>query len=271
VSVPCGVRRSPRHGTELADTHPGRSSDDSEDISPRTPRPHAEPATSAPNSGASKQRVFRVTTLEDRDYDSIPLQRLKNVVGTDGWTGRAGVWLLVILALLSVVATTCYMHAKTRYLQASRLSVEVCQLDTSSNDVVKWLKLERHAPKVRAKYPTMSNPSSRVHTTVTSNPRRPLKIARAGGARRGATGESGVLNSMEILRLPVGLATTLDIQQMMQSKEFDDDNTPGHDSTFHRLKVPSLRYVLVSLLHFFDTSPNRHRMPHPRMLACVDG
>lgn len=187
------------------------------------------------NSGASKQRVFRVTTLEDRDYDSIPLQRLKNVVGSDGWAGRIGVWLLVILVLLGVVATTCYMHAKSRYLQASRLCVLVQRLDTSSNDVVRWLKLEHNAPKVRTKYPTMSNPSSRLHTTSTSNPRHPLRLASEKMSQR--TAAAGALNDPELLRLPVGLATTLDIQQMMQSKEFDDDITPGHDSTFHRLKV----------------------------------
>jgi len=185
------------------------------------------------SAGASKQRVFRVTTLEDGDYDSIPLQRLKNVVGTDGWAGRMGLWLLVVLVLVSIVSTTCYLHAKTRYTRACKLSVQVASLDTSANDVVHWLKLEKTAPQVRSKYPTMSNPSARLHTTATTNPRHPLKTPSSSSRAR----DSIALNAPELLRLPVGLATTLDIQQLMQSKQFDDDITPGHDSTFHRLKV----------------------------------
>ena len=82
-----------------------------------------------------------------------------------------------------------------------------------------------------------------------------------GGGRRGrwASGrtkqrktQAESLNVGEVLRLPVGLATTFDIQQLMQSKEFDDDVTPGHDSVFHRLKVthagkgPSLLLICVA-------------------------
>jgi len=219
--------RSQNYGTELADAHHHQSDSASDDS-----RRAAATPPSAPNSGASKQRVFRVTTLEDGDYDSIPLQRLKNVVGTDGWAGRLGVWLLVVIVLASVFLTTCYMHAKTRYTRAIKLSVQVRSLDTSTNDVVHWLKWEKTAPQVRSKFPTMSNPSTRLHTTATTNPRHPL-VTPSSSAR---AADSIALNAPELLRLPVGLATTLDIQQLMQSKEFDDDITPGHDSTFHRLK-----------------------------------
>jgi len=241
------LNRSQGYGTELADSRRHYDEHSSDEDVRATPPPSAPP--SAPNSGASKQRVFRVTTLEDGDYDSIPLQRLKNVVGSDGWAGRLGVWLLVALVIASVLLTTCYMHAKTRYIRANKVSAEIRALDTSSNDVVQWLKDERHAPKVQPKYPTMSNPSTRLHTAVTNNPRHPLKLLRHGAA----SPADGLLNSPQLLRLPVGLATTLDIQQLMQSQEFDDDITPGHDSTFHRLKT--LREALP--VDLYQSSSNK--------------
>jgi hypothetical protein len=233
------VCRPQRYGTELADARQRRDASDSDDggggDTPPAGRSLDGPP-SAPNSGGSKQRVFRVTTLEDGDYDSIPLQRLKNVVGTDGWAGRLGVWLLVAMVVGSILLTTCYMHAKAHFLRATKVSAEIRAVDTSSNDVVHWLKMERRAPQVRAKHPTMSNPSTRLHTAVTDNPRHPLTLSHRTAASALDDG-SGALNVPGTLRLPVGLATTLDIQQLMQSKEFDDDITPGHDSTFHRLKT----------------------------------
>ena len=232
------------HGTELADAQHAGSDDSSSDGAlqksssemgkGRKPPPPQPSGGGNIFSSASKQRVFRVTTLADGDYDSIPLQRLKNVVGTDGWAGRLGLWLLVLLVIAIVVITTIYMHAKARYISATHVCAQIHTLDTSNNDVVDWLKMERSAPRVHAKHATMGNPSNRVHTTVTNNPRHPLKLSREG---REPTGATMALNSAELLRLPVGLATTLDIQQLMQSQEFDDDVTPGHDSTFHRLKT----------------------------------
>ena len=119
-------------------------------------------------SGASSQpassKVFRVTTIEDGDYDSIPLQRLKNVIGADGLAARLGVWLLFATVIASVFLATLYMHAKMHYVRAVKISAHVRSLDTSQNDVVRWLKRERTAPEVRAKYPTMSRPSTRLPT-----------------------------------------------------------------------------------------------------------
>lgn len=51
---------------------------------------HAGDDEEAPKSKAgTQQRVFRVTTLEDQDYDSIPHQRLKAVIGSESWARRS--------------------------------------------------------------------------------------------------------------------------------------------------------------------------------------
>jgi hypothetical protein len=249
------VCRPQRYCAELAHARQRRdefhSDDDGGPDTPPAGRSLDGPP-SAPASPASKQRVFRVTTLQDGDYDSIPLQRLKNVVGTDGWAGRLGVWLLVAMVVCSVLLTTFYMHAKSHFLHATKVSADIHALDTSSNDVVHWLKMERSAPQVRAKHSTMSNPSTRLHTTVTGNPRHPLTLSR-GAASSPRVDGFDALNEPGLLRLPVGLATTLDIQQLMQSKQFDDDITPGHDSIFHRLKT--LREALP--IDVYQSSANK--------------
>lgn len=229
--------------------------DDDSPPTPPPPRRAKRAPPQAPSSGASSQpassKVFRVTTIEDGDYDSIPLQRLKNVIGADGLAARLGVWLLFATVIASVFLATLYMHAKMHYVRAVKISAHVRSLDTSQNDVVRWLKRERTAPEVRAKYPTMSRPSTRLHTTATNNPRHPLSLShelrrmvnQPGAPRRSVeqarvtTGHPSDLNDPELLRLPVGLATTFDIQQLIRSKEFDNDITPGHDSIFHRLKT----------------------------------
>ena len=56
------------------------------------------------------QRVFRVTTLQGGDYESIPLQRLQNSFASKGF-GRSAVGSLGILVALSVVLFLVYMHA----------------------------------------------------------------------------------------------------------------------------------------------------------------
>ena len=56
------------------------------------------------------QRVFRVTTLQGGDYESIPLQRLQNSFGTKSF-GRSAVGALGILVGLSIVLFWIYMHA----------------------------------------------------------------------------------------------------------------------------------------------------------------
>eukprot|EP00960_Hanusia_phi_P038564 753489-Hanusia_phi.AAC.1 len=109
----------------------------------------------------SKQRVFRVTTLEDQDYDAIPLQRLKNVLGRDSWRKRVAMWLVLLTMLLALALVMAYLHSSSKLHVAlegasGRLGGEADELaacmqidnvDTSHNDVVRWLKMEKTAPE----------------------------------------------------------------------------------------------------------------------------
>lgn len=195
-----------------------------------------------------------------QDYDSIPHQRLKAVIGSEGWGRKVATWVLIALAIIGIFFGSCYMHAKTQYQDAVRAAAELHGLDTHNNDIVVWLKVrsvplsppavpdefgtglaqltvrgqaERHAPVVERKYPTMGHPQTRAHTLVTDNPRNPLRTPRG----RHAELPESQISSASLLRLPVGLATTLYIQRLMQERNFQQsDITPGHDDKYRRLK-----------------------------------
>ncbi len=61
-------------------------------------------------AAAPGQRVFRVTTLKGGDYESIPLHRLQNSFGSNGF-GRGAIGSLGLLVVLSAASVMIYMHA----------------------------------------------------------------------------------------------------------------------------------------------------------------
>lgn len=202
---------------------------------------HAGDDEEAPKSKAgTQQRVFRVTTLEDQDYDSIPHQRLKAVIGSESWARRLLLWVLMIVAIFGIVCLFTFMHAKQKFQRAHQISLELSHFDTSKNDAVAWLKSEKHAPERAFKFPTMGHPKPVKHTVPTNNPRNPLKLA--GIRPRQLPIPAAHMNNADLLRLPVGLATTLYIERMVKSEEFNQDITPGHDSRYSELM--SLRQTL---------------------------
>ncbi|EKX52662.1 hypothetical protein GUITHDRAFT_161250 [Guillardia theta CCMP2712] len=234
-----GGGRVPSYGTELSD--------------------HAmkEGGQESISSPLSRQRVFRVTTLEDQDYDAIPLQRLKNVLGRDSWMKRAAIWIIVAAIILLVLLVTAYLHSNARLHVALEACVQIDNVDTSHNDAVRWLKMEKTAPEVTSSFPTMSHPlpiASR--TKVTDNPRNPLMWRK----KVPVMPLPSIPNTPSLLRLPVSLATTLYIQRMQESRSFNDDETPGQDKRVNRLKSlrqalpvdlyqsPAVRRVLVDVL-----------------------
>mmetsp|Transcript_487 Transcript_487/g.1329 ORF Transcript_487/g.1329 Transcript_487/m.1329 type:complete len:419 (+) Transcript_487:95-1351(+) len=216
------------YGTELRSHH----TDFEEGPPAAAGRPDFMPG--AASGTPASQRVFRVTTIGDQDYDSIPHQRLKAVLGSEWWGRRVVTWLLIILCIFGVWAGSCYMNAKGKYHHAMEAAVELREIDTHSNDIVRWLQAEKNAPEVEKLYPTMGHPKEDSHTLVTNNPRNPLRIPRG---RELALPEAQ-LASPSLLRLPVGLATTLYIQRLMQGKAWlASDITPGHDERFKRLST----------------------------------
>jgi len=199
------ARSKANYGTELQD-HASSVADEEtvESVSEAALRPN-NISGATPQSQSSK--VFRVTTLEDRDYDSIPHQRLKAVIGGESWIRRMCLWILILGCGLGIAMLVSYMDAKKDLHRALELSTRVARLDTTQNDVLHWLKAEKAAPSIQYKYPTMGHPKVRSRTVPTGNPRNPLAVTHPHPLFPQI--KSDEINSHTMLRLPVGETSLL--------------------------------------------------------------
>jgi hypothetical protein len=92
-------------------------------------------------------RVFRVTTLQGGDYESIPLQRLQNSFGSKGF-GRSAVGILGVFVIVSVVLFLMYMHALEGLHDAQQseyiINIGIFVLHTRTLFV--WFSCRRYRP-----------------------------------------------------------------------------------------------------------------------------